>query len=158
MKSERNNNQWFRDVNPLERVGLAESVSYLDRMIGGGGRTQRQFLTSKKRDPLNKTNNKHHRPSDCNKESTKPNVPGLDLDGANWIADRKKRFPKIANSDTSGGDANENMSCEVGVKNESKDNSGLDNKSHFQHLKSNTKNASIVTRKKTLFEKLMEMD
>lgn len=134
---------WSKDLNPKSIVGFDEGVGYLDRMIAGGD----HFLPSRpKRSGGNENENKNKNHKHKNQQShAKKNpqiqTPIVNIDYASWVADRKRKFPKIST---------DNNEPDLSEMSPSKN-------SHEQPNKIGNSSA-IPKRKKTLFEKLIEMD
>lgn len=142
-------NKWFNDIVPQEETTLRQSVGYLDRMISGG--TQKQYLISNRKGPIKQT-----RPQKQNDDKRTPRKLKHSkdiIDDAKWIEERRNRFPKV------GADKNPSKS-QVNESNpqtsQNKNSSSGDTTCRTTKKSDNMSNSS--QRKKTLFQKLMDMD
>lgn len=147
---------WFNEITLPNRSTLADSVGYLDRLIGGETSNQRQFMfpPAAKRNSLNNhksiaSNSSQSRQKDQPKHDNKikrsPTGPIDDLDDIKWLEERRKKFPKIGQQAPS-----VETVAPVVPNAELEDEPKEQPASHHKHrLDSNT-------RKKTLFEKLMD--
>lgn len=84
--------KWFSGIPPPV-AGLSDSVDYLDRMIAGS-KPQPIRYNAHKRKHNNK--NKGH----TNQTNRRPNLVSqasktVEIDDATWLADRRKKFPKV---------------------------------------------------------------
>lgn len=156
--------KWFDSIKPPENKMPGGGAGYLDRMMGTSEQVQRQFLTNprsqiQKSKP--KINSQASKPKQNPAIKTKITNPAIDVEDANWIADRKKRFPK-----TTADLANDKCdTIAAAVKTTAipqdtpKENPISQQPSST--AKPNNKGPQAPNnnrRKKTLFEKLMEMD
>lgn len=155
-----NNPAWFNDIaKPAGSSGLGDTVDYLDRLIAGGNPSQRQFLPASSRgQPARQTGDnrkKNTLPLNKKQGDKRPLVSQpstINIDDESWIADRKKKFPKI------GGANIEEVSKEPAT-NRHKESQSTGPSQSDTPLKSDSKmKQNPPKRKMTLFEKLMEMD
>lgn len=155
---------WFNDiVLPVGKGSLGDGLGYLDRMIGGSNPSQRQFMSMGKKaqgprnNSANKKNNTLPDRKFCDKRPLESKPIDVNVDDETWIADRKKKFPKIkspSHNDDSDIPLDRVIRCPS-----PKD----DSKEPIQDIKpcktNNKANGSgPPKRKMTLFEKLTQMD
>lgn len=151
-------NNWFTDIAPPGKANFGDSAGYLDRLMGGGGIGQKSFLNvpAKKEYP---PKNNHTKSQPIKQVAARPKnvakLPGQDIDDANWIEERKRRFPKPGSGDPQP-DINAVPSNVLG-KSKIESSQLLDMKPDKQ-LASRKQELRPATRKKTLFEKLMDSD
>lgn len=142
------NNKWFNDIT------VPVITSYIDRMVGCGDRTQRQFLGKQgksNRVTEDKQSPKNNKQFKTNNQSAKSSVPSpLDLiDDQSWIEERKRRFPKVGESSVAITTIDRKPRLSVDV--ESSKIGSVSSSSSGGFAKTNTT-------KLTLFQKLMAMD
>ena len=153
MESNDKREKWFDSITPPQSNGSSTCANYIDHIIGDGADfTARQFMFSNKRN--NQKQPKQNSNSNCNNKYktnwsantksslNKTKVPTVDLDDESLIAARKQKFPKIGQASSSNVEQSQKQiippvkSCPV----------------------KSAKGCSAPTRRKTLFEKLIEMD
>lgn len=148
---ERKENKWFNDIPCPGKTTLSDGVGYLDRLIGGGG--QKQFLTPNRREP---TKNNRQRKQHSKNKPTESKQTSVDLDYIKWIEERKKKFPKTG---VDGGTSKTQSSVDIGdVTNQicstgANTANGTSAKPEKSPMTTNSN-----PKRKTLFQKLMEMD
>jgi hypothetical protein len=151
------NNNLSKSLAPADIVGLNESLGYLDRMIAGGDHSQRQFLgrANKGSGHGQKKFKKEKNQQNSDKACLQNQSPVVNIDDASWIADRKRKFPKLGgdvsaqNNDSAPTETNDNPSDRESPrsKNTTRDKPNI-----------TAKCPEPPRRRKTLFEKLIEMD
>lgn len=156
---DRKKGNWIDDLQHTGKITLKDSVGYLDRMISGGCTNERQFLQTPKRRDFNKFNKIQkftpNNNNNNNKDSSQAKLPRVDVDDANWIAERKKRFPKVS---ARCGDTAENEINDQPVHSDETSQPYDDVSSYKFKPNRFSEITTKNTRKKTLFERLIEMD
>lgn len=158
---------WFGDIaRPSGTGSLSDTVGYLDRLIAGGDPTQRQFLAVglKNQADRNKGNNNSNISKNNTLQTRKFNdkrtsgskSPKVNVDDESWIADRKKKFPKISCVKENNDISLEKEATTTSTR-EAISNKKIDRKPAMKG-KSNNDVKSQPKRRMTLFEKLIEMD
>ena len=146
----RKEHSWFNEIVPPGRTTLGDSVGYLDRMIGGGGRCQKQFLLkAPKRDTANKGIKQQKQNND--KPSKQPKE--ILVDDVKWLEERRKKFPKAGGQQDIR--AAQSIPAEDAIVEIPENNLCPPNSDNFPKGDTNTK---VLKRKKTLFEMLMDSD
>lgn len=145
---ERNtNNDWFNGIaRPVDST-LAESVNYLDQLLGGGYGPRGQLLPQRTKQKSKPTIQQRRQFENRSNNVTKP--AQVALDDTKWIEERKKKFPRAANLTSSpvaeprfGGPSPPSAPMTL-------DDSGLTDSRA-------TPGSRVSQRKRTLFEKLMD--
>lgn len=150
---ERKENKWFNDIPCPGKTTLSDGVGYLDRLIGGGGGEQKRFLTPNRREPTK--NNRQQKQCSNNKPPIVKQT-SVDLDDIKWIEERKKKFPKVG-----GVSVTSRIQSSVDISPETSQFCSTSAKA-ANCASPKAENSPLITnpnpKRKTLFQKLMEMD
>lgn len=158
---DRRPNNWYNEIAPPGKSTLSDSVGYLDRMLGSSGMRDKQFL--RPGGPKQAKNNNGARPrqqqtdrfnkNPASNQVKAPNV--VDIDDANWIEARKKRFPKT-NDDLHNKSTQPQCDNETAPQVSAHTPSQPSSSAHIGRPAKVDCDSNVPRRKKTLFEKLMD--
>lgn len=152
---DRKEKSWIKELDQPSQVTSVDSVGFLDRFIGIGNASEKHLLLPpKKQLNKNKTQGQNQPKIISGTVKTSAHRSVVDVDDTSWIEARKKRFPK---RDTN---PDENtVQCSTGeITAPSATSDQSQSVNIIKYSKRNITKPDSLKVKKSLFEKLMELD